>query len=312
MIPAEDLWPISEVWAYHDVVPWMMNTNTYMKAIENQYGPPTDFGDFVRKAQLMNYITHRAMYEGMNSSLWDPTTGRMIWMSHPSWPSMIWQIYGWDYQTNASYYGIKKACEPVHIQMNLSDRLVVATNTTLNAIPKAKITARVYDLSCTLLSTITDIVDLPVNGKSASFTINSGPKTGVYFVQLDLRDSNDKLLSENLYWLAENQKDLNALSDLPKVKLEANARSLKNKLHTVVSVVLENTSKTPAIMTFLTLRKAEDNQRILPAFADENYISLLPGEKKTVTIEAPVEISSGNLSVTLEGWNIHPQTISIP
>jgi hypothetical protein len=261
---------------------------------------------------MMNYTSHRAMYEGMNASLWKPTTGRLIWMSHPSWPSMVWQIYGWDYQTNASFYGIKKGTEPVHIQMNLLDRVVAATNTTLIAIPKAKITARVYDISGKLLSTKNEVVDLPINSMASSFTINSVPKTGTYFVQLELRDSNEKLLSENLYWLAENPKDLNALSDLPKVKLEVIAISLRNELYTIIEIELNNTSKTPALMSFLTLRNAEDNQRILPAYADENYITLLPGEKKTVTIEAPIEISSRNLNVTLEGWNIQQQTIPLP
>ena len=40
----------------------------------------------------MNYASHRAMSEGFNAHLWNPNSGRLMWMSHPAWPSMEWQM----------------------------------------------------------------------------------------------------------------------------------------------------------------------------------------------------------------------------
>ena len=51
----------------------------------------------------------------------DPNSGRLLWMTHPAWPSNTWQIYSSDYDTAAAYYAVEKACEPVHAQLNLPD-----------------------------------------------------------------------------------------------------------------------------------------------------------------------------------------------
>ena len=39
-------------------------------------------------------------------------------------------------------------------------------------------------------------------------------------------------------------------------------------------------------MSHLQLRKARSGQRVLPVFYSDNYVSLLPGERKTLTVEA--------------------------
>ena len=44
--------------------------------------------------------------------------GLLIWMSHPSWPSFVWQTYDYYLEPTAGYFGAKKACEPLHIQWN--------------------------------------------------------------------------------------------------------------------------------------------------------------------------------------------------
>src|SRR5690606_8266389 len=119
MVPEPDRWPIGDTWAYHD---WHQDGNgdtaTFMQALARKLGPATGLADFERKAQLLNYETHRAMFEGLNAHLWSKNSGRLLWMSHPAWPSLMWQIYSHDYDTHASYYGAKKAAAPLHVQMN--------------------------------------------------------------------------------------------------------------------------------------------------------------------------------------------------
>ena len=117
-----DQWPISDAWAYHD---WHQSGNgdiaPFMKELEAEFGAGTSLEDFERKAQMLNYVEHRAIFEGMNAHLWAPNSGRMLWMTQPAWPSNMWQILSSDYDTQASFYGVKKACEPVHVQLDLSN-----------------------------------------------------------------------------------------------------------------------------------------------------------------------------------------------
>ena len=51
------------------------------------------FAYFCRKAQLINYDSHRAMLEAWNSRMWNSASGVLLWMSHPAWPSLEWQTY---------------------------------------------------------------------------------------------------------------------------------------------------------------------------------------------------------------------------
>ncbi len=57
-IPAADLWPIGDTYAYHD---WHFGGNgdtaSFMHALATSFGAANDLADFERKAQLMNYVT---------------------------------------------------------------------------------------------------------------------------------------------------------------------------------------------------------------------------------------------------------------
>ena len=151
-IPPADLWPLNDTYAYHD---WHYGGNgdvaTFMQALAEQYGPGTSLQDFERKAQLMNYVSYRAIFEGFQAHLWTRNSGRLLWMTHPSWPSNTWQIYSADYDTAAAYYAVKKACEPVHVQMNLPDYALAVVNTTQAEQRHLTLEARVLSLDNRLL-----------------------------------------------------------------------------------------------------------------------------------------------------------------
>ena len=140
-IPKEDQWPIGDDWAYHD---WHQSGNgdmaPFMAQMQAEFGAPISLEDFERKAQMLDYIDHRAIFEGMNAHLWSPNSGRMLWMTQPAWPSNTWQILNADYDTQSSFYAVKKACEPLHIQLDLSNYNVALVNTTND--PQASYAAR--------------------------------------------------------------------------------------------------------------------------------------------------------------------------
>jgi len=58
----------------------------------------------------------------------------------------------------------------------------------------------------------------------------------------------------------------------------------------------------------LTLRDAKTGLRILPAYYDDNYISLLPGESRDFRIEMRSEAPPA-VDVTVDGWNIKPSAL---
>jgi hypothetical protein len=74
---------------------------------------------------------------------------------------------------------------------------------------------------------------------------------------------------------------------------------------------LHNGGASAALETKLTLLNAGDSSRILPAYYSDNYVSLLPGEDRTVDIEYPAAAAKGAAQLSLRGWNIPSSTIPV-
>ena len=134
MMPSKDWEVINDDWAEHDFCAGAQQGDWYPQIIASRYGFPASLADFTRKAQLANYECFRAMYEGRFAKLFHPATGVITWMSHPAQPSFVWQLYSHDLEPNAALYGTRKACEPVHIQLNQGDwHLMVINNSPFNS-----------------------------------------------------------------------------------------------------------------------------------------------------------------------------------
>jgi len=307
-----DWWPIDDVWAYHD---WHQSGNgdvaPFMEEIQAEFGAPTGLEDFERKAQMLNYIDHRAIFEGMNANLWTPNSGRMLWMTQPAWPSTMWQILSSDYDTQASFYGTMKACEPVHIQLNLATNEVDIVNTTPAARAGLTVSAKVYSLANVLLFQAKETKSINADSKEASLKLDlaSYLAKGMVLVKLELLDSNGGLVSQNLYWLGEKSFSYRELNRLPPVQLKVASQSSTHADTVEIKLSLTNDDKVASLANKLTLLDAKTKQRILPAYYSDNYISLLPGETRTVQVEYPAASAKG-AEIAVRGWNATPQVIS--
>ncbi|MEG8042242.1 glycoside hydrolase family 2 TIM barrel-domain containing protein [Sphingomonas sp. LR59] len=304
-IPAADQWPISDSWAYHD---WHQTGNgavkTYMDVLATRFGAGTNLADFERKAQMMQYESYRAIFEGMNARLWTEHSGRMLWMTQPAWPSSAWQIFSSDYDTQASFYGVKTASEPVHVQMNLPDWKVVLVNNRLADLRGVNVTAKVVSLDNRTLADRTVTIAAPREATTDAFTLDLAPllQQGVALVRLEATDTAGKRLSTNFYWQAKDDAAFQALNTLAAVTLGSTATTRIDGAETVATVTLTNASPTPAIETKLTVMNADGTQ-VLPAYFSDNYVSLLPGETRSIEIRYPTA-KAPSPSVTLRGWNV--------
>ena len=316
-VPAPDRWPISDVWAYHDWHPTGNGaTKTFMDAMTAGLGAPTSLEDFERKAQLMNYETHRAMFEGMNQELWTRSSGRLLWMTQPAWPSTMWQILSHDYDTHASYYGTQKGSEIVHVQMSRPDHRLALVNNGLTPITGANLRVRVVGLDGKVLADRSSRIDAAANSTALGEALDlSGPLTpgeqggGAVVVRLDLTAANGAPLSNNLYWVARDAEGERRLSAMAAQPVSIAAASAEAGAETVVTVTLANTGPAPALNGKLTLVDAK-GARILPAYYADNYVSLLPGERRTVDIRYPGEARPG-AKVELRGWNVTPAKATV-
>ena len=310
MAPA-DQWPPNDTWAYHD---WHQSGNgdvaPFMAALNREFGAASGIEDFERKAQMLNYVTHRAIFEGFNSHLWTENSGRLLWMTQPAWPSTMWQILSSDYDTQASFYGVKKAAERIHVQINLPGLQAAVVNNTTDTLPGLMLQTQVLTLEGKVISMQKENVTAPPNTSTEAYPIGLDLKdrSGAFFVKQNLTNAAGEMLSENFYWYSADDASYRELNQLPPVKLSGSAR--QTKLANSLRIVAEfsNNGNAVALMSKLTLRHS-DGTRVLPAYYSDNYISLLPGEKREITIECPDSNVSGGIDIGVSGWNVTPDTI---
>jgi hypothetical protein len=304
-VPAPDQWPPDDVWAYHD---WHFSGNgdngPFLAQIQTEFGAATSLEDFERKAQMLNYVDHRAMFEGMNAHLWAPNSGRMLWMTQPAWPSNYWQILSHDYDTQASYWGVKKACEPLHVQLDLSNYGVAVVNTTPDSLKGLVVAANVYSLENKLLLHNEQPFDVPADSSTNGAKLDLAPlfSNGVLLVKLELKDGGGKLLSDNFYWLAADSASYRQLNKLPAASVVARDLTYESMgAVSHVNVRLENRGGTAALEVKLTLLDSATGGRILPAYFSDNYVSLLPGETREITVDYRTQ---GEPQLAIRGWNV--------
>ena len=312
-IPQADQWPINDTYAYHD---WHYSGNgesaPFMAQVQMEFGAGTGIEDFERKAQMLNYVNHRAIFEGMNAHLWAPNSGRLLWMTQPAWPSNMWQILSSDYDTQASYYGVKKACEPVHVQLDLATFNVAVVNTTTTPLAGLTVAANVYSLDNKILLHHEEKRDAAADVVTAGFPLDLAAlmTENVVLVKLELRNVQGQLLSDNLYWLSGNYANYRQLNRLAPAQVSAVASASRSEAAVRIRVQLQNRGPSAALETKLTLL-GTDGARILPAYYGDNYISMLPGETRELEIEYPPDAAHTAPQLAIRGWNVPAQTVAV-
>jgi hypothetical protein len=310
-VPAEDLWPINDTWAYHD---WHQDrgssVKTFMEAMETRFGAGKSLEDFERKAQMLEYESYRAIFEGFNAGLWKTNSARMLWMTGPAWPSAHWQMFSSDLDTHGAFYGVKKASEPFHVQMNLPDFKVIVVNNTQMSLANVSVRARVFGLNQALREDKQVTLTAAGGGVTDALTLDlaADMQKGPVLVQLEARDATGQVLSSNSYWQARDPRELKALDDLPQVAVKAMVTSQKVADETVLQVTLSNPASTPALMIKLGVF-SQTGLQILPAYFSDNYVSLMPGETRTLSIRFAQSLKAAEIK--LRGWNIAPSRAPI-
>ncbi|MGI6242235.1 MAG: glycosyl hydrolase 2 galactose-binding domain-containing protein [Prevotella sp.] len=303
-IPKDQQWPLptdkqlkedtSTVWNHHFFGKEASNADpiSYKHAVNERYGDATSLEDFCEKAQLINLEDMRGMYEAWQDKMWNDAAGLIIWMSHPAYPSFVWQTYDYYGDPTGCYWGARKACEPLHVQWNCLNNSVKVINTTKENLNNARVTATIYDLNGNVISSQEAHVTCEASNISEAIMLKPHTK-GLQFIRLTLKDNDGKQLSENFYWHnGKKYLDYQALTDLPEAKLKATLISRKDNKATLK---LKNNSKTVSFANRLRLVDRKSGKRVLPVIWSDNYVTLMPGEEKEITIDMPASTNKVSL-----------------
>jgi len=326
-IPKDHLWPIDDFWNFHAGGERFTNVNIFTDGLNRRYGPATSLDDYERKVQAMTYDGQRAMFEAYARNKYT-STGVIQWMLNNAWPSLIWHLYDYYLVPAGGYFGTKKACEPVHVQYSYDDNSVAVINGTQEALKGMEVRARIYSIDAKeKASQWARRLDFAPDSSTKAFDLRTPDDLSTaYFLKLELRDSAGKLVGHNFYWLSTKpdtldwakrmdtaytpQKDfgdLTGLNALPTTKLAVSKTLQATGSTHRVSVSVANNGAAIAFMIHLRLTRGKGGDDVVPIFWSDNYFSLLPGEKKSVTAQFYSSSLAGAApELVVDGWNVEP------
>jgi len=328
MMPASALWPPwTETWSFHTVTQGGHYFDAMLEALNTRYGEATGIEDFCLKGQALNYESARGMYEAYARNKYS-ATGITAWKYDAAWPAApTWQYIDWYLQAGGAYYGAKKACEGLHVQYSYDDRSVWVVNTYSREYANLKVTAKVYNLDAQEKYARSAMVDVSPDGKAQAFVIE-WPEglSKTYFLRLTLQDAAGREVSNNCYWLStvpdipgeqgytpdrqffnhpKSVADYTDLARLPQVEVKTAWRLAGSGKEQTARVTVENAGAGIAFMVHLGVTKGEGGQEVTPTYWSDNYLSLLPGEKREVSATfATDDLGGAKPALRVEGWNV--------
>ena len=288
MLAPAHRWPQDDVWGMHDyALESAQSAATFNAMVEKAFGEPESLEQFAQWAQWINYDGHRAMYESRSAQ----RKGLLIWMSHSCWPSMVWQTYDYYFAPTAAYFGAKKGSAPVRIQWNPAAGRVEVVNNNAGDLSGLTALAVVAAPDGTVLSEQQTELDAAEDSTVAlPFEI---PGQDLFLLRLRLLQG-DAELADNFYVLhPDDPGNLQALNELPVAKVDLRTEWTREGDQWIGTATLENRSGTPALMLRLNLVGARSGGQILPVFYEDNWISLLPGERKCIRVRCAVADTRG-------------------
>jgi exo-1,4-beta-D-glucosaminidase len=323
MVGKDHLWPIDDTWNYHAGGGEFKTIKVFSEALANRYGKSDNVEDFAAKSQLQTYEGVRAMYEAYSRNKYQ-STGVIQWMLNNGWPSMIWHLYDYYLRPAGGYFGAKRAMEALHPIYGYDDHSIWVVSSQYEDVKGLKLTTKIYNLDMTEKFSHEDKLDAPADSTAKVFTLPAiDGLSPTYFVALRLTDSTGKPVGSNFYWLSTKPEtldwakstwwmtptdsfaDFTALAQLPKVKLKVTSRTERKGEDSITHVMIENPSKSLAFFVRLKAEKGAKGEEILPVVWQDNYISLLPGEKREVTATYRTsDAGAAKAAVEVTGWNI--------
>jgi exo-1,4-beta-D-glucosaminidase len=245
------------------------------------------------------------------------STGVIQWMLNNAWPGMIWHLYDWYLRPGGSYFGAKKACEPLHVQYSYDDRSIVVVNSFYQPFANMKVVATAYNLDMSVKFSREAKMNAEPDSSTRVFTLPEiEGLTGTWFLSLKLQDPSDDTVSENFYWFSTSPEtlqwdkgtwyttptktfaDYTALETLPPVTLKVASRSTDHS----TTVTVTNPGKSLAFAVHLSVKKDTGGEEVLPVLWEDNYFSLLPGQTRTIT--AMYQTLKAKTVVEVDGWNV--------
>jgi exo-1,4-beta-D-glucosaminidase len=315
----------------------------YNTALWNRYGHWSDMASYQRAAQAGGYEVTRAEFEayiGHSKDAANPSTGLIYWQLNKAWPSLQWELYGYDLDQAGVFFGAKKANESVHVMYAYDDGSVKVANLSGDRQTGLRAKAEFLDLGGQVRG-VTEAAVPSLDSQDVRTVLTPAVPAGIsttYFLRLTLTRDH-RTVSRNVYWLSTKPDsidwantidqgygaaftpggyaDLTGLRSLAPAPVRVTASTRRDGDNDVTEVTITNISRHPApsFLTRADVRRGNtggDNQ-VLPIRWSDNDVTLWPGESQTISaVYRHGDLRGAPPVVTVSGWNTPTQVVPAP
>lgn len=309
MMAPDALWPLSADWDYHCTASTSdMNTTRVMtEVMDAAYGHANTLEEYVNRGHAIDYDATRAMFEAFRCNF-PESTGIIQWMLNSAWPSLYWQLYDFYFVPTSAYYGTKKACEPLQLVYNYKDGCIWGLNET-GADVRACADIKMYDAASKEIFSrkaefiATDnapvkVAQLPARKQAAfiSLTLTGGAEPAHNFYAIPEKNNTYDWGHANWYMTPISEyADMSFVTALPQADIEMAV----SREGDVFTVTLSNPSGVVSYQNILRCSRP-DGTLVAPAFWSDNFVSLAPGETRTLSCRVP---EGTDAEISLQTWN---------
>jgi exo-1,4-beta-D-glucosaminidase len=253
------------------------------------------------------------------------STGVVQWMYNSAWPTLYWQLFDYYLMPNGAFYGTKKASSPVLPIYNYGDHGIYVNNDKKDSLTDISLQIKIFDINSNLLFDEVEKLDI---GPNQSKKVLNMPEvdnlSSTFFLDLRLMDDEGKSVENNFYWLStkpdipdfekstwywtpnKQHADFKALNSIEKTEVNYDYSISTDKDGANFEVTIHNpTNKIAFFLEFMLVDK-ETNEPVLPVYWSDNYISLLPGEKRILTVAGNSSQFSNpeRMNIVIQGFNL--------
>lgn len=320
MLPEDHLWPLDSVWLYYSGRNQFENLDRFLTAFNTRYGESTNLQQFLLKNQMSSYEAIRPMFEAFAINKFN-STGVVQWMFNSAWPTLYWQLFDYYLMPNGAFYGTRKAAAPLVPIYNYDDKNIYLNNDHLKSYKNLLLHARVYDINSKLIFDKELKVAIEANSSKKVLDIPElNNLSSTYFLDLRLMEDDGALIENNFYWLSTKADvpdfdattwywtpnkqfaDFTALNTMPTTTVDF-TYSVSSDLG--FSVEVNNPTDQIAFFIEFTIQDKSNNEPLVPVFWDDNYISLLPGESRTIKGHTDTKnVDRQNIEIVMQGINL--------
>ena len=316
------LWPVDERWNILCTASSSeMNTLGKLNEVINaRFRASKTIEEYLHRADLLSYEGTKSMFEAFRVNAKPHSdfqvgergvaTGIIQWMLNSARPSIYWQLYDYYLQPNASYYAVKRANQPVQLIYDYQRRAVFAVNETLKPVT--------LNAAMRLIAGTTD------KQEKTTLTLEPGSIVKAFdvscttdaFLFLKATDPSDNEIAVNDYFLPfeSDQYDwektdwvttpisryasYRALNTLPRVTCQLTSKRANGQCF---ELTLTNPSSAVAFFQRLMVKDAT-GALVCPAYWSDNYVTLAPGESRTITCTLPTMGKDAEIHFEIEAF----------